>query len=133
MAKRKSKTDLAESGRNSDGTFLPGQSGNPNGRPLGKKSQITELKQDLEIAIRDKVKPGRIVKIVEKMCTLAEEGSVGAAKLILDKVLSNAKDADDVKEAEGGFTFVVKNVTLQAVAQTAQEGEYKDITPQEDT
>jgi len=115
--------------RDDQGQFLPGQSGNKAGRPKGKKNEITELKQDLEIAIRKSVPATRIQAIVLKMCELAEEGSVGAAKLILDKTLSNAKDADDVKQAEGGFTFVVKNITLQA--ETAPKGEVIDVTPEE--
>ena len=121
--------------RDKDGKFLPGQSGNPNGRPKGRKNQITELKQDLEIAVRRNVPASRIGKIVGKMCDLAEEGHVGAAKLILDKTLSNAKDAEDAQEAQGGFTFVVKNVTLQNVRDTveADGGQIIDVTPQEET
>lgn len=119
--------------RREDGTFLPGQSGNPNGRPKGKKNQITELKQDLEIAIRENVPAKRIQKIVEKMCELGEQGNVGAAKLILDKTLSNAKEVEDTKEAQGGFTFVVKNLTLAAPEQTAQAGNIIDVTPKEVT
>lgn len=123
--------DVAESKRGDDGQFLPGVSGNPNGRPRGKKNEITELKQDLEIAIRKSVPARRIKAIVLKMCEMAEEGSVGAAKLILDKTLSNAKEADDVQDNSGGFTFVVKNVTVQAAVETAQKGETIDVTPEE--
>ncbi len=113
-----------------DGTFLPGVSGNPNGRPPSKRNQITNLKQDLEIAIRKNVQPAQIQAIVEKMVDLAiNEGSVGAAKLILDKTISNAKDEEETKGDGGGVRVIIENVTVgrETVTIEAEDAEYTEI------
>jgi len=95
------------------GRWLPGQSGNPAGRPKGSKNHLVELKQQLEIAVRDHLQPVRLRQILDKMIDMAVEGHVGAAKLVLDKVLSNAKDTEDSAETGGTFIFQVKNLTLK--------------------
>lgn len=120
--------------RNDKGQFVEGVSGNPKGRPKGRKNQLTELKQDLEIAVRSKMSGAKVQNIVNKMCELAEEGNVGAAKLILDKVITNARDTDDVGGQDGGWTFVIKNVTVQREENNspdAVEGEFTEVTPEE--
>lgn len=101
--------------RNADGTFPSGVSGNPVGRPKGKKNELTELKQDLEIAVRKSLPIARIARIVEKVAEMAEEGNLRAAKLILDKTISNAKDVDDVdNKGVGGITIRIENATFAA-------------------
>jgi hypothetical protein len=107
-------TDVAPP-RNVDGTFPAGVSGNPLGRPKGKKNELTELKQDLEIAVRKSLPVSRIKNIVEKVAQMAEEGNLRAAKLILDKVISNAKDVEDVdNKGVGGITIRIENATFAA-------------------
>ena len=123
--------EVRETTRNAAGQFVKGQSGNPTGRKLGSKNIITALKQDLEIAVRKNVAAPQIAKILDRMCELAMEGNVSAAKLILDKTLSNAKEADDVQEANSGFTFVVKNITFKAEEEDG-ESDIIDITPQKE-
>ncbi len=105
--------------RDKQGRFVKGTSGNPAGRPKGKKNQITELKQDLEIAVRDAIAPDEIRAVVGKMVELALEGNVGAGKLILDKVLSNAKEGEDEKEASGQLKIIIENAALD-IQQTNQ-------------
>lgn len=101
--------------RNADGTFPAGISGNPLGRPKGRKNELTELKMDLEIAVRKTLPLHRIKNIVEKVAAMAEEGNLRAAKLILDKVISNAKDVDDVdNKGVGGITIRIENATFAA-------------------
>lgn len=112
-----------------DGTFLPGVSGNPKGRPKSKKNQITNLKQDLEIAIRQNVDPEDIQKIVRSMISMAMEGSVGAAKLILDKTVSNAKDFEEDERDSGGIRVVIENVTVGRETETieAEDADYEEL------
>jgi len=61
-----------------------------------------------------------VQKIIERMCVLAEQGSVSAAKLILDKVLSNAQDSEDTANGVGGITIVIENATAYAQRSAAQ-------------
>ena len=120
---------MGELTRNPDGTFPAGVSGNPRGRPPSKRNQITNLKQDLEIAIRQNVRPAQIQSIVDKMVELAQDGSVGAAKLILDKTVSNAKDVEEVKADGGGVRVIIENVTVGRETETieAEDAEYTEL------
>lgn len=120
--------------RDAEGKFLAGVSGNPLGRPKGKKNELTELKQDLEIAVRKSLPVSRITKIVEKVAQMAEEGNLRAAKLLLDKVISNAKDVDDVDDkATGGIRIVIENATILAQKQREHstpkplDGEFTEV------
>ena len=98
--------------RSSDGTFIPGVSGNPAGKPAGTKNRLTALKQDLEIAVRENVSAKDIREIVGKMVDLAKEGNSKAAKLILDKFVSNASEGEEAKSEElPRYVFVIQNAT----------------------
>lgn len=105
--------------RDADGRFMKGESGNPNGRPKGKKNEITELKQSMEIALRKHVSVDKIKGIIDAMVLEALDGSVGAAKLILDKVLSNARDSEDVQDHSGGIKIIIENLTAGALQKVA--------------
>ena len=100
----------------STGQFLPGQSGNPKGRPPGRRAQIDVLKQDLEIAVRKGLRADRVVKIIEKMADLAEEGNVRAAKLILSLAVSPAGAHGEAGDNQGGITIRIENATFAATA-----------------
>jgi|10_taG_2_1085330.scaffolds.fasta_scaffold76163_2 hypothetical protein len=115
--------------RSRDGRWLPGKSGNPSGRPPSRKNQITVLKQDLEIAIRDGLKKKDINDIVQSMVTLAKTGSVQAAKLVLDKTISNARDVEDVQKDGGGVRVVIENITVGRETETieAEDADYEEI------
>ncbi len=113
--------------RTAEGKFI--SSGNIAGRPKSAKNQITTLKQDLEIAIRQGVKQGHIQAIVDSMVKLAIEGNVGAGKLILDKVLSNAKVEEDMERSDSSILIRVQNVTIGA----PEDNSIIDVTPIEET
>ena len=104
-----------------------GQSGNPSGMKKGTKHRITVLKQDLEAAVRENLKPRVIKNVLQKMVDMALDGHVGAGKLILDKFITNATDSDAEVAASGTFIFQVRNLTLK----TDDEDEHTiiDITP----
>lgn len=119
--------------RTDDGTYKKGVSGNPAGRPKGKKNELTELKQDLEIAVRKSLPLSRIVAIVEAVANRAEEGDMRAAKLILDKVISNASGTEDSEEkTAGGIIIQIKNATFASrddisTPTTPLEGEFTEV------
>lgn len=115
LAQKKS----SEIARDKGGRFVTGQSGNPNGRPKGKKNHITNLKQDLEIAVRENMSPERVKAVVDAMFAAALEGNVGAGKLILDKVLSNARDSEDEKESNTGLKIIIERANLDILQQTS--------------
>lgn len=112
---------MGDVARNDSGQFQKGVSGNPSGRPKNVKNEITELKQDLELAVRQHVSVDQIKNIVDAMVTKAEKGSVQAAKLILDKTISNAKETEDVTETQGGIQVIVKNATLRVEPERESE------------
>lgn len=108
--------------RDDKGRFPKGVSGNPLGRPKGR--HLADLKMDLEIAVRDNISPARIVKILNKMADMAENGSVAAAKLILDKTISNASAGEDgASSGERFVIFRVENVTIQRDKPTPKQVE----------
>ncbi len=100
--------------RDDKGRFVAGVSGNPKGRPKGKKNVITELKQDMEIALRENLSVEDIKGVIQSMLAEALNGNVGAGKLILDKVLSSAKETEDAKESGGGLKIVIEHANIDA-------------------
>jgi hypothetical protein len=111
--------------------WKPGQSGNPNGRPKGRKNHLVELKRELEIAVRDNLDPKHIRNILTVMTARALAGDVKAAKLILDKVLSNAGEGEETQEQGNTFVFQVKNLTLKHPALEGSSPEVITVVPQE--
>lgn len=119
---------MAEVVRAEGGLWAPGTSGNPAGRPKGKKNELTELQQNLEVAVRKSLTSERVVKIITKIADMAENGDVKAAKLILDKLIPNAVAASDEDADRPTFVIRIENATV-----TAQRNELDaiDVTPNE--
>lgn len=107
--------------RTETGQWQPGQSGNPKGRPPGRRAQIDVLKQDLEIAVRKGLRADRVVKIIEKMADLAECGNVRAAKLILSMAVSPAGAHGEAGDNQGGITIRIENATFAAKAANTEK------------
>lgn len=129
--KTKKKAVAKAENRNIDGTFKKGVSGNPAGRPKGLKNQITSLKGELEVALRENIKPTQIAAVINKMVELALEGNVGAGKLILDKVLSNAKEGEDEKDTSQGFKVIIEHANVDLGASKPVAHNIIDVTPTE--
>jgi hypothetical protein len=103
------------------GQFVKGSSGNPAGRPLGSKNRIALLKREMEEAIRENLDVGVLKKIVSSMAAEAINGNVSAAKLILDKVMSNAKVEDDAGEDRPEIVIRIENLTAGALKDVSGE------------
>jgi Family of unknown function (DUF5681) len=118
--------------RTEGGHFVKGQSGNPRGRP--KHRHLVELQQDLEIAVREHLDVAQVRKIIEKIASMAVEGHIGAAKLLLDKIISNARSGDD-GAGESGRTVVfrIENALIQhaPTEKPPISVEVVDVTPTE--
>lgn len=114
--------------RDEGGKFLEGVSGNPAGRPLGSRSKLVKIKEKLEIAVREGISADKITRIVIKMATMAEEGDVKAARLILDKFMSSGatQEESEGQEAQRGITIRIENATF-AKTPTAIDAEFKEI------
>jgi hypothetical protein len=117
-----------------DGRWQPGQSGNPAGRPPSKRQSINALQQRLEEAVRSRLRPERVEKIVEKLCDLAEQGNVKAAQTILAYTITKpAAETDDAGKQPTGITIRIENATFKATQQQQQstpkviEGEYSEF------
>lgn len=101
--------------RDLGGRFVKGQSGNPNGRPLGAKSRITKLKLSMEEALRQGLDPKDFKDIIRSMIEEAKGGNVQAAKLILDKVMPNARSEDESTEGDNRIVIKIENFTPQSL------------------
>lgn len=94
------------------GKFLPGSSGNPKGRPKGAKNRITELKENMELALREGFNPEVVKAVAASMVAEALNGNVQAGKYILDKFMTNAGSGDDKGEVTNAeYVFIVKGMT----------------------
>lgn len=113
--------DNKEVVRSPDGQFLPGKSGNPAGRPKGAKNRITELKQEMELVLREGVNPEVLKSIIASMAAEAMGGNVQAAKLILDRFMSNASTSDDDNESNPEIIIKIQNLTPQKLKDVVGE------------
>ena len=117
--------------RTPTGQFPVGVSGNPAGRPKGSKNRIVQLRQDLEVALREHVRVDEVTRIIDVMVAQAISGDVSAAKMILDKVLPNARDADEESGQAPTIKVVIENATFGRVADVAAvtpiEGEFTEV------
>jgi hypothetical protein len=93
----------AKTGEQKDrGRFKPGQSGNPKGRPQGSRHKATlaalaALEGDLGAVT---------AKLVEK----AKAGESWAVKLVMDKLVPNARDTPVRFKLEGGLTGAMESI-----------------------
>jgi hypothetical protein len=96
----------------SDGRFVKGQSGNPNGRPPNTKNKLSNLRKELELAVIEHVGIEKIKRIINKVVEKAEAGDMRAAKLILDKVVPNASPGDEAADNGRTVVFRIENATF---------------------
>jgi len=84
--------------RDERGRLLPGNTANPNGRPVGSVSIIAELKKQLdEIANEDPQKRTKLVLLVNRMLLKAiNDGDTQMIRDIIDRVHGKATQPIDV-------------------------------------
>lgn len=85
--------------RTRKGTFKAGQSGNPNGRPLGAKNKITILRQGIELELREFAAP-RMRDVLAKAFELALGGDRAMIKLLVEQHMAKAPSDDSGVVAE---------------------------------
>lgn len=117
--------------RAADGRFLPGKSGNPSGRPPSKQQRITDLQRTLEEHVRTKVRPERIVSIIDKMCEMAENGNVKAATALLGYVMTKPTLTEESEDkGKGNIVIRIENATFkpeESKVSTVIEGESREL------
>lgn len=111
--------------RGADGKFLPGASGNPGGRPS--RNKLINLQRQLEITVREHINPERVKRIINKVCEMAEGGNIHAAKLILDKLVSNASTGEETPENGRTVVFRIENATFAAQQKKAAPIEHNAV------
>lgn len=72
----------------SNGRWKPGQTGNPKGRPKG-TGKVAELRQAIE---------AKVPAIVKQLTDAALDGDVGAARLLLERVIPPLRAAEESVE-----------------------------------
>jgi hypothetical protein len=106
--------------RDDRGRFLKGQSGNPAGRKKGSKNHLVALRQSTEIALREYMSTPenarRALNAIDQLFRQAEEGDLTALKLLLDKILPQARAGSD----EGGAEKQ-RPVAISIINQTADK------------
>jgi len=90
---------MAAKDRKEDGTFVPGKSGNPAGRPVGAKNKITLLRQGLELELREFAAP-KMRAVLEKAFELALDGDRTMIKLLVEQHMAKAPAEDSGTVAE---------------------------------
>ena len=108
--------------RRQDGTFPKGVSGNPAGRPKGRKNEITLLKQELEHSLRTRAAP-EVGKVLDKAVELALEGHPGMIKLLLELHMSKGSTDDKAKAADRVA------IQINSAPSAPQKAEIIDVTP----
>ena len=101
--------------RSPSGQFVKGVSGNPKGRPKGIRNRITELNEDMELAIREGANPEVVKSIIASMAAEAMNGNVQAAKLILDKFVPNVRSSENSESVTPEIVIKIENLTQNDV------------------
>ena len=104
-----------------DGTFPKGVSGNPKGRPKGRRNEITLLKESLELELRQRGS-GRMPEVLDTAFQLALAGDTTMIKLLLELHMTKG-GTGDVKAGQEKVTINIKGPSRDA------ERDIIDVTP----
>jgi Family of unknown function (DUF5681) len=124
----------------SRGKWVKGKSGNPKGRPPTalRPKTIVELKNDLEIAVRDALTPTKVTQIVNRFLDIAInhpdiKQALIAGKTILDYSVSKAAVQEAVAQ-RAPINIIIENATLAKQPQEHKviETTYEVVTGSKD-
>jgi hypothetical protein len=127
----RSLASLSSGERAPDGKFLPGKSGNPAGLPKGTKQKNRELKDKIELAMREEFKLDDLKKVWRAIVQTALDGSVGAQKLVLEYTMSKVSDVIKEDEDKGPREYVFYVVDSRAAGETTEKPIEGEFTHQE--
>ena len=103
-----------------------------NGRPKGSKNLKTIAKEAIgqdEFYKIAKRKQGGAKDVIEMLFAkaIAEKDTV-AAKIIVDKLMPNARNEEDVKRGDLGITINISDMKSVEVKEDIQDAEFEDIS-----
>lgn len=104
--------------RTPDGKFPKGQSGNPAGRPKGRRNKITKLSEKLELAVRQATKVQDVVDVLNALKIEALKGNAAAAGKFLEFTLIKPKPT-----GEDAASTVTPVIRIEVVNTTYGAGE----------
>lgn len=124
--------------RDDKGRFVPGQSGNPEGKAKGLRNYITHERLMLESALRDYVGQPDQAKMlldgINRVLTIAIEGAdkdaISAMKLLLDRVMPAIppKMEDEADKTDRRLEIIIKtNPDAKVPVQAVIDGEFTEI------
>lgn len=124
--------------RDDKGRFVPGQSGNPEGKKKGLQNYITHERLMLEAALRDYVgHPDQaqklldgIGRILEIAVTGDDKSAISAMKLMLDRVMPQmpAKEQEEAEKTDRRLEIIIKtNPNAKVPVQATVDGEFTEI------
>jgi hypothetical protein len=120
--------------RDHKGRFLPGQSGNPEGKAKGLRNYITHERLMLEAALRDYVAdPSQAQKLLsglDRVLNIAvdsedEKTALQAMKLLLDRVMPAMppKEQEEAQQTDKKLQIIIQtNPNATVPVQTVHEG-----------
>lgn len=96
--------------RDAQGKFLPGESGNPAGRPEGIRNQITIRKLLLENTITEELE-GAIVDMIHVAIRMAKDGDKQMLKLLVGDIMSAVRNSTDKGPSDSKIHITITNMT----------------------
>jgi hypothetical protein len=124
--------------RDDKGRFLPGQSGNPQGKSKGLRNYITHERLMLEAGLRDYIADPSQAKMllegIDRVLRIAVHGddkdAISAMKLLLDRVMPAMppKEAEEAEKTDRRLQIIIStNPDAKVPVQAVIDGEFTEI------
>lgn len=124
--------------RDDKGRFIPGQSGNPEGKAKGLRNYITNERLMLESALRDYVghrdQAKKLLEGIDRVLTIAVAGedkdAISAMKLLLDRVMPAmpSKEAEEADKTDRRLEIIIRtNPDARVPVQAVIDGDFIEL------